>query len=101
MTRQLRRLTLYSATTLALLPGVIHSAEQSPASQAAPPKENALKPEIVTDEQTQTVRIRIRGKDIAVIDANGVHVLGDVNFGGALTDKGADVLSNVGEGNGQ
>lgn len=49
-------------------------------------KEGSAKPEIITDEESNTVRILIDGKEILVIDETGVHVRGDLNYSGVITD---------------
>lgn len=44
------------------------------------------KPEIRLDEKTQTVRIIIEGKEIFLINADGVDVKGDIRYSGAIAD---------------
>ena len=48
----------------------------------------ADKVEIVTDEDAGAVRILIDGKPVVIIDETGLHVRGDISYGGKLTDYG-------------
>jgi len=43
---------------------------------------------IVPDQKEGAVRFVIDGQEQARIDATGLHVVGDINYGGALTDTG-------------
>lgn len=45
-------------------------------------------PQIITDEKNGTVTIMIDGKAAMQIDKDGVHVPGNITFGGTLTDAG-------------
>lgn len=102
MARQLRLLVQFSVMLgSALSPVVVLAADvSSEIHTTAQSETNAAKPEIIADEKSQTVRIRIDGKDVAVFDYHGLHVLGDVNYSGSMTDVGGSVLSDVGEGDG-
>lgn len=46
------------------------------------------KPQISTDEKTNTVRILIGGKEVLTIDTKGLHVHGDIDYSGIITDTG-------------
>jgi hypothetical protein len=46
------------------------------------------KPQIVTDDKNNTVRVLIGGKEVVTIDAKGLHVNGNVDHAGALMDTG-------------
>lgn len=46
------------------------------------------KPQIITDEKTGTVRVLIGGREVLTIDAQGLHVRGDIEYGGLSTDYG-------------
>ena len=48
------------------------------------------KPQIITDEKTNTVRILIGGKEILLIDAKGLHVNGDLTYTGVEVDAGEE-----------
>lgn len=43
---------------------------------------------IEADQDSGVVRFVIDGREVARLDAAGLHVRGDINFGGALTDYG-------------
>lgn len=43
---------------------------------------------IISDERAGTVRIVIEGRDVAIIDADGLHVKGDIEFTGVTVDTG-------------
>jgi hypothetical protein len=43
---------------------------------------------IETDQQANMIRIIIDGQERAVIDADGLHVNGDIDYSGTLTDTG-------------
>ena len=62
---------------------------------------------IVVDEETGVIRFFIEGEEKARLDAAGMHVRGNVNYGGALMDYGrsgfksqADRKENESIGNG-
>lgn len=44
------------------------------------------KPEIITDDKAGSVRILVAGKEIFRVDAYGIHVTGDIDYTGKLTD---------------
>lgn len=46
---------------------------------------------IAVDEKSRTVRILAGGKEIARIDADGLHVTGNVSYTGRMTDTGSGV----------
>lgn len=60
----------------------------SAAPPTAPPVSHTPAPEIVADATQSRVIIKIDGKAAVVIDASGLHVEGDLNYGGDLTDVG-------------
>jgi hypothetical protein len=48
--------------------------------------EPAHKVEIIPDQEAGAVRIVIDGRDVATIDADGLHVAGNIAYTGSLTD---------------
>jgi hypothetical protein len=44
--------------------------------------------EILTDQDAGAVRIVIDGRDVATIDADGLHVAGNIAYTGIITDTG-------------
>jgi hypothetical protein len=48
----------------------------------------ADKVSIITDQDTGAVRILIDGREVATIDADGLHVAGNIAYTGNLTDTG-------------
>jgi phage baseplate assembly protein gpV len=50
--------------------------------------EPAKKVEIITDQEAGAVRIVIDGRGVATIDADGLHVAGNLSYTGTLTDTG-------------
>lgn len=62
-------------------------AKKSPAMTASPASSNA-KTQIITDQKTSTVYILINGRKVVTIDAKGLHVKGNVDYTGIITDKG-------------
>jgi len=49
---------------------------------------NSDDPQIVIDKKNHAVRILIGGKEIAIIDASGMHVNGGLDYSGILKDTG-------------
>ena len=43
--------------------------------------------QIIEDDQSGIVRIVIDGKDVVLIDADGFHVNGNIDYSGTVTDK--------------
>jgi hypothetical protein len=76
--------------TLPLLTTVPAFSQATPATgttaRTAPAKAANTKPQIITDEKTNTVRILIGGKEVLTIDAKGLHVHGDIDYSGIITD---------------
>lgn len=62
---------------------------ESPPSAPAP-KTAAGKTQIITDEKNNTVRVLISGREVLTIDADGLHVNGDVDYWGVLTDTNGE-----------
>lgn len=56
---------------------------------------------IEADEKAGIVRIIVEGREVAHIDASGLHVRGDIEFGGILTDTGQDDFDRDGPPGGQ
>lgn len=73
--------TLLLSALLAFLP-------LAPAIASQPVPSGDSKPQIIADPQTNTVRILIDGKEVVRIDVKGLHVTGDVDYTGTLTDGG-------------
>jgi len=46
---------------------------------------------VVTDSVRGVIRFMIEGKEVARIDENGLHVANNIEYGGSITDTGADV----------
>ncbi len=44
--------------------------------------------QIIEDEKSGVVRIVIDKKEVVLIDAKGIHVNGDIDFTGSITDIG-------------
>lgn len=64
-------------------------ADRRPPPATAPTaKADAPKPEIITDEKAGVVRVLIAGREILRIDAAGLHVKGDLDYTGVMTDRG-------------
>ena len=49
-------------------------------------REPTAQTRIVTDNATGTVSILVDGREIVRIDADGLHVNGDIDYSGAITD---------------
>ncbi len=49
---------------------------------------NTDRVQIIEDEDSGVLRIVIDGKEVALIDADGIHVEGDIDFTGQITDIG-------------
>ena len=62
----------------------------APLAQEQKGAEPADKVEIVTDEGAGAVRIVIDGREVATIDADGLHVTGDIEYTGAVRDTAGD-----------
>lgn len=43
---------------------------------------------LVPGEDGGHIRFEIKGKEVAIIDETGLHVRGDINYGGMLSDYG-------------
>lgn len=56
--------------------------------QAAADKVAATR--IEADEKAGVIRFIVEGEVRAVLDASGLHVQGDIGFGGVMTDYGAE-----------
>ena len=67
-------------------PGESGTAPAPDQSLAAPA--NNEDPQIVVDKKNHAVRILIGGKEIAIIDASGMHVNGGLDYSGILKDTG-------------
>jgi len=84
---------LFACTILFCRPGLCErvAASAAPATKAAAtPKTAAGKPQIITDEKNNTVRVLINGKEILTIDADGVQVHGNLKYTGYEMDNGDD-----------
>jgi hypothetical protein len=82
---------------LLLSHGPAFSAEPAtPATPAAtaPAKSDNTKPQIITDEKTNTVRILIGGKEVLTIGADGIQVYGDLKYTGLAVDNGEGRTKN-------
>ncbi len=55
----------------------------------------ALKTQIVTNEEKGPVTIVIDGKPVVMIDKTGLHVVGDVEYGGTMTDTGGAYIEKA------
>jgi len=66
-------------------------------AQEFPQETNAVsskssKTEIIADDAAGTVRIVINGKTFGMFTEEGLHVIGDVVYGGTITDTGAEYI---------
>ena len=76
----------------ALLTAVFYAPCFAFALEPAPPAASTQAPTsgrtaVVHDEATGTVHIQIDGKDVVVIDATGLHVVGDITYDGLIQDS--------------
>lgn len=55
----------------------------------------APKTQIITDEDKGTVTIVIDGKPVVQIDKDGLRVVGNVEYGGTLTDTGSAYIEKA------
>lgn len=78
----MRRLLL--ATILLLISAPTHAA--GPAADATAQVTQATR--IETNQKTGAIRFIVKGREEARIDAKGLHVRQDVDYGGLLTDTG-------------
>jgi hypothetical protein len=60
----------------------------APATASQPAQPADSKPQIITDAKTNTVRILIGGKEIVLVDAAGLHVIGNLTYTGTESDVG-------------
>lgn len=70
---------------LAVSPVISH-AESSPAALPATTQATQPKTQIVTDQERGTVTIVIDGKPVLQVDKDGLRVVGDIVYGGTITD---------------
>lgn len=80
----MQRISRLAFSASLLLLAAPAGAQSTPATADTP----APRVEIVTDQQNGAVRIVIDGKDVAVIDGEGLHVAGSVTYSGTMTDTG-------------
>jgi hypothetical protein len=62
-------------------------ADRGTQTRAAAASKNG-KTQVIVDQKTNTVHILINGKEVVTIDAKGLHVKGNVDYTGIITDKG-------------
>lgn len=63
------------------------AAQEKP--NAAPPTPQA-ETRVETDQATGTIRFIVKGKEAAILDETGLHVLtGDLTYSGTIIDAGA------------
>lgn len=53
------------------------------------------KTEIIQNDEAGTVSILIDGKTVGVFTRNGLHVLGNIVYSGAMIDGGPNVLKDI------
>ena len=58
-------------------------------AKSAPVVSAAGSPQVITDEKHNAVLVLIRGKEVVRIDERGLHVSGDLDYTGVITDKPA------------
>lgn len=77
---------LYAAVFVCALAFAIpsHADESAPQARTIGGENAAL----AVDDEAGTVTILIRGRPVVLIDETGLHVRGDINYGGSLTDTG-------------
>ena len=66
----------------------INKQDPTPATAAALAAGES-KPQIVTDDKTNSVRVLIGGREIMRIDAKGLHVRGNIEYTGSTIDRGS------------
>lgn len=54
--------------------------------------------EVIEDESAGAIRFVIDGREVARIDRSGLRVLGDITYGGSLTDVGPSAMEGQGQG---
>jgi hypothetical protein len=79
---------------LFLISGTAHAAGPAPAAtppqsagqahEPAPAQAGATR--IETDQKTGVIRFVVKGREVARIDAKGLHVRGDIDYTGVITD---------------
>jgi hypothetical protein len=63
------------------------TARTTAAASSSPPSP-PQRVQLIEDQNAGAVRVVVDGKDVARIDANGLHVRGDVAYGGVSLDYG-------------
>ena len=70
------------------------ASESSPSAGAA--KAASTRPQIITDEKTNTVRVVIGGKEVLTVDASGLHVNGNIEYTGmSRSNPSAELRRNT------
>lgn len=85
----IRRTALAGAFVIALSAAAL--AQEQPSAFTDPLPGGAVRPQntrIEIDQQADVIRIVIDGAEVARFDAGGLHVRGDVNYGGSIADYG-------------
>lgn len=67
------------------------SAQDIASETASETQTQSLKTEIITDDEAGTVSIIIDGKTVGLFTKDGLHVPGDIVYGGTMRDAGGDV----------
>lgn len=83
------RITLATIAIALLTMPIVLAVQRSVAQTASPPAiVGSQAAQIVADPDAGTVDIIIQGRPVARFDAVGLHVQGDLEYGGNLTDTG-------------
>ncbi len=80
-----------SLVFLPLFPALAEGSKQPPATSD---KETVAQigdvdTHLAVDTEHNIIRIMIEGKEVGRFDKDGLHVRGDISYGGSLTDYGA------------
>jgi hypothetical protein len=75
------------AAMLSFISGIAYAAGPAPAATQPQSTSQQQATRVETDKKTGAIRFIVNGKEVARIDATGLHVTGDVDYTGALTDK--------------
>jgi hypothetical protein len=87
--------SIYAAVVIVTL------ASAALAQNATPtPPQTAPRAAIITDEEQGVIHFIIDGREVARLDDRGFHVVGEIQYGGTLTDTGSAYIENYMAGGG-
>ncbi len=84
----LRPFAALSAFALCGLLLLALAAAPAPAGQSPPSPVESQQTEVLVDEETGVVRIVVESREVVRIDADGLHVTGDITYTDTITDTG-------------